>query len=372
MYSKNMKITQVAVFKLVAFQQLLTSVDAACGLKISNDAHQSTILSCGPTSAPTWSSAIPTDIPSLHPTNIPTSMPSAAPTTSPTWKPSANPSSTPSDAPTLSPSLRPTAIPTSMPSYFPTLSHSMQPTTSPTLKPSGVPTAMPSLRPTSVPTSIPSNYPTKSPSMQPTDHPTDHPSLRPTSTPSSTPTSMPSIHPSASPTSSPTLEPTVTPSTEPSAAPTYLCNVDPITRRDLIYNIIAPDVTSSEELNDVGSSANLAFEWLVGDDTYYICPDDAKVIQRYVVAKIYFQQEGENWIECSHPDYSSSPDDPSCNPDETNGNILAGTSWMDGTHECDWAFITCDSDLCITQIEVDENNVGGTLVSISFSYNYDT
>jgi len=367
-----MKITHLAVFKLVAFQQLLTSVDAACGRTISNDAHQNTILSCGPTSEPSWSTVIPTDIPSLYPTNIPTSMPSTAPTTSPTWEPTANPSYMPSVAPTPIPSLRPTVNPTSMPSYLPTLSPSMQPTGSPTLKPTGVPTASPSLRPTNIPTSIPSTSPTNTPSMQPSETPTNHPSLRPSYTPSLNPTSMPTINPSTSPTSSPTSEPTVTPSTAPSAAPTYLCNVDPITRRDLIYNIIAPDVTSPEELNDVGSSANLAFEWLVGDDTYYICPDDAKIIQRYVVAKMYFQQEGENWIECSHPDYSSSPDDPSCNPDESNGNVLGGTTWMDGTHECDWAFITCDSDLCITQIEVDENNVGGTLVSTSFCYNYGT
>jgi len=307
-----MKIAFPSTIKLVTFQQLLTKGYARCVLKVSNDEHQNVGLVCGPSAAPTWDS----EIPSIVPTSAP----------------------------------------------------SLQPTTSPTMKPSGVPTAMPSLQPTDHPT----DHPTIAPTTYHTNSPSMQPSIGPTSTPSFTPTILPTIVPTSSPTKVSTTVPTVTPVINPSTVPTYLCNVDPITRRDLIFNIIAPDVTSPEELNDVGSSANLAFEWLVGDDTYYICPDDAKVIQRYVVAKIYFQQEGENWIECSHPDYSSSPDDPSCNPDETNGNILGGTTWMDGTHECDWAFITCDSDLCITQIEVDENNVGGTLVSISFSYNYDT
>ena len=120
-------------------------------------------------------------------------------------------------------------------------------------------------------------------------------------------------------------------------------------------------VTSAEELLEPNSSANLAFEWLVGQDAYYICPDDSKVIQRYVVAKIYFQQEGDAWLECSNPSYSLDAE-PTCDTPAYNA-ALAGDVWLDESHECDWAFITCNTDMCITKIEVDDNKVGGTLVN---------
>lgn len=116
-------------------------------------------------------------------------------------------------------------------------------------------------------------------------------------------------------------------------------------------------------MNDIYSSARLAFEWLVGQDAFYICPDDEKLLQRYVVSKLYFQQEGDSWLECSNSNYTIHRN-PSCNPPDYTGlNLLAGESWLSSVHECDWAFITCNDEQCITKIEVDENDVGGTLVN---------
>lgn len=129
----------------------------------------------------------------------------------------------------------------------------------------------------------------------------------------------------------------------------------------MIRDVLAPAVTSLEEIQAANSAANLAFEWLVGEDDLYLCPDDPKLIQRYVVGKIYFQQEGDTWLECSNPEYTSQ-NSVTCNPPSF-GNPLNGNPWLDASHECDWAFITCNADLCITRIEVDDNNVGGTLVN---------
>ena len=89
--------------------------------------------------------------------------------------------------------------------------------------------------------------------------------------------------------------------------------MDAASRRQMIFDILTVEnnVTPAAEINTTGSSANLAFEWLVGEDELYLCPDAPKIIQRYVVAKIYFQSNGDDWKECSRPSSSSNPN-PSC------------------------------------------------------------
>jgi len=165
-----------------------------------------------------------------------------------------------------------------------------------------------------------------------------------------------------------TCEPTGVPSVQPTIRPPTSvvshCNIAPADRRQLLRNIIEPILSPTSDLDDIGSPAYLAFEWLVEEDGYHICPAEleSKIIQRFIVAKLYFEQEGETWFECSSPEYSYYSN-PTCNPTIQNDDgHLDGTPWLDSSHECDWAFLTCDEDLCITKIEVDENNVGGTLI----------
>ena len=188
------------------------------------------------------------------------------------------------------------------------------------------------------------------------------------------PTDVPSFQPTMKPSSKPSLSnrPTLFPSSHPSFRQTQevpilvqnQCNINPIDRRQLLRNIIEPILSPTNDLDDIGSPAYLAFEWLVEEDGYHICPAEleSKIIQRFIVAKLYFEQEGETWFECSSPEYSYYSN-PTCNPTIQNDDgHLDGTPWLDSSHECDWAFLTCDEDQCITKIEVDENNVGGTLI----------
>ena len=253
----------------------------------------------------------------------------------------------------------PTEIPSAAPSTPPTKMASQTPSSVPSEKPSPHPSLRPTLRQSSNPTVSPSS----SPSVTPSSSPSIKPSHNPTSTPSVTPSSNPTSKPTSSPTTSPSVSPSQTPSSTPSSNPTYTCDLDPMTRREQIYNVLVPVVTPADEMKTVDSSANLAFEWLVNKDGLYLCPDDPKIIQRYIVAKIYFQQEGDTWLECSNPEYSSLIE-PSCDPRDLSGlGLLKGNPWLDASHECDWAFITCNDDNCITKIEVDDNDVGGTLVN---------
>ena len=167
-----------------------------------------------------------------------------------------------------------------------------------------------------------------------------------------TPTAMPTPSPTAGPTPAPTPETTGPPVPSPSAAPTLPCNLDPVDRRQMILEVLTVDndVTPADEIEDNGSSANLAFEWLVNEDTLYLCPDDPKLIQRYVIAKLYYQTGGDNWDECRAHENGPVP---SCNTDA----IYAGENWLESSNECDWAFITCDDDACITRIEVGKYEV---------------
>lgn len=158
--------------------------------------------------------------------------------------------------------------------------------------------------------------------------------------------------------------------------------MDAETRRSMIYDVIAVDndVVTPAMVHTPGSSARNAFEWLVGTDAYYICPDDPKLIQRYVTAKLHFQTIGAGWDECSGlpDDFVSTPGTapdpvPEGPPAETpitidlerscdTVNEYEGENWLDAANECEWAFIRCDDDACITHIEVDENSVTGTLI----------
>jgi len=123
--------------------------------------------------------------------------------------------------------------------------------------------------------------------------------------------------------------------------------MDEEARRQMIFNILTVDndVTPAAEINDVGSSANLAFEWLVGEDALYLCPDEPKIIQRYVLAKIYFQSNGDDWLQCSRPGNV-------CAPGSSDFGPLGGADWLSPVNECDWAFLRCNDDNCITHIEV--------------------
>ena len=121
----------------------------------------------------------------------------------------------------------------------------------------------------------------------------------------------------------------------------------------MILDVLTVDnnVTPATEINTPGSAANLAFEWLVGTDALYLCPDDMKIIQRYVIAKLYFQTNGDQWLQCRRA--QNNAPDPICAPIETSPEgTLQGNNWLDDTQECEWAFLRCRQDGCITHIEV--------------------
>lgn len=76
------------------------------------------------------------------------------------------------------------------------------------------------------------------------------------------------------------------------------------------------------------------------------------------MGKIYYQTNGDNWDYCGVQSEDCVPQDNS-----QDGLDLSGDSWLSGSDVCDWAFINCDLEDCVTHIEVDTNRVTGTLIN---------
>lgn len=120
-----------------------------------------------------------------------------------------------------------------------------------------------------------------------------------------------------------------------------------------------------------GSPQDVALEWLIQTDPYFVCPDDPKALQRYILAVFYFATDGDNWDECSAPVDFTNPN--AINAANRNCNVLTtpipggvlnpaflptteGTSaWLTPVYECEWAGITCRVDTtCVDRVEFGE------------------
>jgi len=162
-------------------------------------------------------------------------------------------------------------------------------------------------------------------------------------------TSVPTVSPTKDPTVTPTRDPTPNTviTTEPTATielPPLKCNLTVTERRSQILSALKSDVSNSTLLNTEGTPQYNAAEWLIGEDDFYVCPDDKKMIQRYVMGLFYYSTEGPSWTSCSEGDISCS-----------------GTSYLSAVNECEWFGSACNVDLCITEIIFEQNNVAGTL-----------
>ena len=121
-----------------------------------------------------------------------------------------------------------------------------------------------------------------------------------------------------------------------------------------------------------GDSLHQAIFWLTYDDGFDVHPSSPHLLQRYVVAALYFELGGAlRWKTCwsgkrydykyddnelqefswLHPYYNQDKlkNNTDCLPKFDKGDKVA---WLTSRHECDWAFITCDRDHFITKIEM--------------------
>ncbi len=250
---------------------------------------------------------------------------------------SITPSSTTSSLPSIMIS---TFTPTERPSYLSTVPSS-------TPFESKISSAYPSLSAvsSSIPSVDPSANPSFDPSVDPTtsSNPSKQISLRPSATGNTSlvPTSA-SI--STFPSKQESAELTITntylryPSTTPSESGP--CGLNVINRSMMIMERLH-NVSSVELLSDTSTPQGKALEWLLNYDEARVCPDAKKLIQRYVLAVMYFSTGGEEWFKCSS-------NNPKCGDEYP---FLNRTKFLSSGSECFWAGIRCSESMCVTQIE---------------------
>jgi hypothetical protein len=112
-------------------------------------------------------------------------------------------------------------------------------------------------------------------------------------------------------------------------------------------------VANSTDIRNPNLPQGQATEWFLNQDGAEICPDDPKVLQRWILAVIYFSTQGDGWLQCSaNPSATDN-----CGAEEP---FVAATRFLSSVNECEWAGISCIDD-CITEIEFEENALNGTI-----------
>jgi len=97
------------------------------------------------------------------------------------------------------------------------------------------------------------------------------------------------------------------------------------------------------DFQDQYSSSQRALFWLVEEDAYPNLSEYLRIGQRFALASIYFALSGDtDWIECSR--YRN-----------TVCSIPNKAVWMSDQQECDWAFLSCDRNLFVTDFIMPAN-----------------
>ena len=107
---------------------------------------------------------------------------------------------------------------------------------------------------------------------------------------------------------------------------------------------ILDTVSDPALLRDVSTPQGQSVDWLISRDTLQVCPDNEKIVQRYVLALIYYSTNGVGWTQCSSRPGALD----NCGmefPFEGESRFLSPVN------ECQWAGIECNEDLCVTEIE---------------------
>jgi hypothetical protein len=159
--------------------------------------------------------------------------------------------------------------------------------------------------------------------------------------------------PFAFPSSAPSLVGVVSmnPVTSGTVHPTGLslaCNMDINQRRVGITQVIQT-VSSAESLADPMTTQHKALNWVVNDDGFRVCPWDQNVLQRYILALLYFQTSGDFWERCS--------------ANQTGHQACEGEPFLSASHECFWGGIRCESNVTVTALHLDDNKLFGPLPS---------
>jgi hypothetical protein len=142
---------------------------------------------------------------------------------------------------------------------------------------------------------------------------------------------------------SPHVDPFV-PSRKPSSTP-LVCGITQDERRRLIVQQVSDSMGRHVDvLSNETSPQARALEWLLNERQGKTCPGK-KLVQRWILATFYFSTHGEEWFQCR------SLDDGPTDQCGLESPFVGKDRFLSEVNECVWAGITCDMDLCVTEIE---------------------
>jgi hypothetical protein len=139
--------------------------------------------------------------------------------------------------------------------------------------------------------------------------------------------------------------PSAVPSTRPGNA-TYIaaCNMSSDERLQSIRDELA-SISDRVLLDNAQSSQFEALKWVTLLDTATLCPGNGRLLQRYILALLYFQLTGDNWTTCSRI--------ASTNCD--------ASRFLSSDNECNWGGIQCDIHGNVIGLHLDHQNLFGSL-----------
>ena len=141
--------------------------------------------------------------------------------------------------------------------------------------------------------------------------------------------------------------PTPAPSASPSESfePTIftVCQDDlTVAAREAMLLTLVSDISAQSLIQNSGTNENLAFRWLVDDDEARVCPEDTvDVVQRYVLALLYFSTNGDDWNECNAASASDAA-----------GCASLAERYLSAANVCDWFGSECDDDVNLSEISI--------------------
>jgi hypothetical protein len=131
-------------------------------------------------------------------------------------------------------------------------------------------------------------------------------------------------------------------------------------------------IVGSEVLAEVDGAYVRAKEWLIYEDPMQLTAHDSNLVQRYLLAVVYFKlhEEGD-WLSCNAPsdeephDYCLYQQLVNIFPSEY--QPVPWYRWLSGKHECQWAGLACDEFEQLRSIDMIGQDIAGTL-PIEFLY----
>ena len=145
------------------------------------------------------------------------------------------------------------------------------------------------------------------------------------------PTVLPTRFPTGEPTVSPIDVPTTTPTVSPEPTILILCNGRTLQERNDELETIVLEISELTSFT-LGTPQYDAFEWLANDDGFQVCPEDTQnILQRYVLAVLYYSTGGDDWNNCRAV---TAPNGGPCTSDSSR--------FLSSSDVCFWYGVSCN------------------------------